>query len=190
MGNILEREAASLIEQKNQTFERMEVTVPLEGHTGTSLRNIVNMLASKERLIMKSFNLEEALVDDAFAEELSEKEITDTESFKKAFLEARPERCPGLAFDFEEGLITFALEAEAFTPEQAKAWSDLVGCLNVYAKTLKHASFKPSSDENPKFTFRVWLTRLGLNGEGYKGTRKTLLAPLEGNSAFRKPKKK
>ena len=175
---------------EDQTFERMEVSVPLEGHTGVSLRNIVNMLASKERLIMKSFKLEEALVDDAFAEELSEKEISDVESFKKGFLEARPERCPGLAFDFEEGLITFSLEAESFTPEQAKAWSDLIGCLNVYAKTLKHASYKPSSDENPKFTFRVWLTRLGMNGEGYKGTRKTLLAPLEGNSAFRKPKKK
>lgn len=179
-----------IVEAKERTFNRLETTVPLAGHTGTSLWNIVNMLASKERLIMKSFNLEEALVDDAFAEELSEKEISDTESFRKAFLEARPERCPGLAFNFEGGLITFALEAEAFTPDQAKAWSDLVGCLNVYAKTLKHASYKPSSDENPKFTFRVWLTRLGMNGEGYKGTRKTLLAPLEGNSAFRKPKKK
>ena len=68
---------------EDQTFERMEVSVPLEGHTGTSLRNIVNMLASKERLIMKSFKLEEALVDDAFAEELSEKEISDVEYNEK-----------------------------------------------------------------------------------------------------------
>ena len=179
-----------LAEQKDQTFERMEVTIPLAGHTGTSLRNIVNMLASKERLIMKSFNLEEALVDDAFAEELADKEVGSLEAFRDAFLKARPERCPGLTFDFEEGRLTFILEAEHFTVEQAAAFKDLAGLLSELAKTLKHTSCHPAKDDNPKFTFRVWLIRMGMNGDGYKASRKTLLGPLEGNSAFRKPKGK
>ncbi|MBZ4647626.1 MAG: hypothetical protein JG777_3115, partial [Clostridia bacterium] len=40
-----------------------------------------------------------------------------------------------------------------------------------------------------KFTFRVFLIRLGMVGDEYKDTRKILLENLEGNSAFRSGKK-
>ena len=35
------------------------------------------------------------------------------------------------------------------------------------------------------FTFRVWLVRLGLNGEEFKNTRNHLLANLDGDRAWR-----
>ena len=35
------------------------------------------------------------------------------------------------------------------------------------------------------FTFRVWLVRMGLNGDEFKNTRKHLLDHLEGDQAWR-----
>jgi len=64
---------------------------------------------------------------------------------------------------------------------------ELMAAINRTAKDLKHTTFKPAQEDNPKFAFRTWLTRLGMNGEAYKTTRKVLLANLEGNGAFRKP---
>ena len=39
--------------------------------------------------------------------------------------------------------------------------------------------------DNELFTFRVWLVRMGLNGDEFKNTRDHLLANLEGNRAWR-----
>ena len=39
--------------------------------------------------------------------------------------------------------------------------------------------------DNELFTFRVWLVRLGLNGDEFKNTRNHLLANLEGDRAWR-----
>ena len=38
---------------------------------------------------------------------------------------------------------------------------------------------------NEKYTFRVWLMRLGMKGEEYKTARKLLLGNLKGHAAFR-----
>ena len=42
-----------------------------------------------------------------------------------------------------------------------------------------------TESENELFTFRVWLVRMGLNGEEFKNTRDHLLANLEGDRAWR-----
>lgn len=44
---------------------------------------------------------------------------------------------------------------------------------------------KTAITENPCFTFRTFLLRLGLIGEEYKNVRKHLLSNLEGDSAWR-----
>ena len=47
---------------------------------------------------------------------------------------------------------------------------------------------RKTKSENELFTFRVWLVRLGLNGEEFKHTRDHLLAHLEGDRAWRHDK--
>lgn len=75
---------------------------------------------------------------------------------------------PGIEFDFQEKSITFKhSERESASRALAKV--------------------KPT--DNEKYTFRTWLTRLGMIGDGYKEIRKELLQNLSGNSAFRKGKK-
>ena len=44
---------------------------------------------------------------------------------------------------------------------------------------------RKTHSDNELFTFRVWLVRLGLNGEEFKHTRDHLLANLDGDRAWR-----
>lgn len=44
---------------------------------------------------------------------------------------------------------------------------------------------KRTESDNPAFTFRTWLIRLGLNGEEFKSTRNHLLSNLAGDRAWR-----
>lgn len=71
-------------------------------------------------------------------------------------------------------------------PDKLKAYTDLVMLINTNAQNQKRASWKPTATDNPKYSFRTWLLRLGMIGPEYKTARKVLLANLEGNGAFRK----
>ena len=47
--------------------------------------------------------------------------------------------------------------------------------------------FRSTVSENEKYTFRVWLLRLGLIGDEFKTARTHLLNHLEGNIAWKDP---
>jgi hypothetical protein len=74
-----------------------------------------------------------------------------------------------------------ALEADEFT-----AWAWFVSTLCKAAKEAKRVTAKEKPGDNMKFSFRVFLVRLGLVGDEYKNARKILLRNLPGNSAFSK----
>lgn len=175
--------------ESGETFiDEFEIEFPFKGHTGVTLQNIVNMLTSKQKLITRAFEIKELLLDETFAEDLSHKEVDTVEQFRAAFLEIGPGRCPGLIFDFEKETFVLRLLGDQLDQEKIVAFTDLAVFINKNARTLKNCSFKPAQDENPKYAFRTWLIRLGMNGEAYKVSRKALLGALEGSSAFRKPK--
>lgn len=165
-------------------LDGIEVTLPLEGHTGNTLRNLVNMLYSKQHLIMMAFETNEPLMDETFPEDLTEKETSTFEEFKKALDEHGLERIPGLAFENET--FTIKLAAQNLDSEKITAFQDLAAFINQNAKKQKRATFKRAQDDNPKYAFRTWLIRLGMNGPEYKTARKVLLQNLEGSGAFRK----
>ncbi len=164
----------------------IEVTVSMEGHTGITLKNLVNITYSKQALIKKSLGAESDIVEDDFCKSINEAKIETIEEFKAAI---NNRNCPGFGFDFNNSTVTFKfLEGEA-SAEKLQAYTQLVSLLNQNAKTLKHASAKSKDTDNDKFTFRVFLIRLGMVGDEYKAARKVLLENLEGNSAFRSGKK-
>jgi hypothetical protein len=164
----------------------VEVKLNFEEHTADSLKNIINMLYSKQRLIMMAFETEEAFMDDGFAEDLNKPEIKDLEGLKEALEELGVNRCPGFQIDFDEKTFTFKLYSSNLNPERIKAFQDLCVLIARYGRTLNRASFKQAQDDNPKYALRTWLIRIGMNGPEYKETRKTLLKHLEGSGAFRK----
>ena len=175
-------ETSNLLEE----LSGVEVKLNFEEHTADSLKNTINMLYSKQRLIMMAFETEEAFMDDGFAEDLNKPEIKDLEGLKEALEELGTNRCPGFQIDFDEKTFTFKLHSSNLNPERIKAFQDLCVLIANYARTLSRASYKQAQDDNPKYALRTWLIRIGMNGPEYKETRKTLLKHLEGSGAFRK----
>ena len=76
-----------------------------------------------------------------------------------------------------------------FTVEQdgdADAYCTFISMLCEFAKNQKRINNKLETSDNPKYTMRCYLLRLGMIGVEYKSTRKVLLRNLSGSSAFRK----
>ena len=72
------------------------------------------------------------------------------------------------------------------TPEEIKAYEHFICKLCEMARNQKRVTAKEQTVENPRYTFRCFLIRLGFIGSEYKEMRKILLRNLEGNSAYSK----
>ena len=97
-----------------------------------------------------------------------------------------------MAFGVEDGdieitddKVIFRIFNATLDAERINVYEQFCTLLNNLALSLKSASSKKTESDNPKFTFRVFLIRLGMIGDEYKTARKVLLERLAGNSAFR-----
>ena len=66
----------------------------------------------------------------------------------------------------------------------------LAAAMNKMAMTQKRVQAKSVDDSNEKYALRIWLIRLGMNGDEYKEDRKRLMANLTGHTAFRSEEEK
>lgn len=173
-------------EIETQNIESVEISLPMEGHSGATLKNIVNMLSSKQHLIMKSLGIEDRLMDETFAKDLSLKNTATLEEFETALEELGKERCKGITFDFIKNIYTLNIPIDKLDYDKISAFAVLATRINENAKNQKRTSYKAVQEDNPKFALRTWLIRLGMKGSDYKHVRKVLLQNLEGNGAFRK----
>lgn len=159
------------------------VTIPTEGHCGVSLRNLVNILAGKERLIAKAMGAAgQSFLDRAMVEAINAVRLKSIVEFLEA---AGSEVSPGLAIT--EKTITFRWFAATLNPKAIQAYIHLALAVNKMALAQKHSSPHETDTTNEKYTFRVWLLRLGFIGEGYSASRKLFLDRLSGDGSFRTP---
>ena len=70
--------------------------------------------------------------------------------------------------------------------DDTDAYCTFISMLCEFAKNQKRINNKPETTDNPKYTMRCYLLRLGMSGAEYKAVRKVLLRNLSGSSAFRK----
>ena len=68
-----------------------------------------------------------------------------------------------------------------------KSYIQLTLAMSHQALIQKRASPVNTITDNPKYTFRTYLLRLGLICDEFKTLRQHLLEPLEGNIAWRNP---
>ncbi len=68
----------------------------------------------------------------------------------------------------------------------ADAYCTFISMLCEFAKNQGRINRKPDTSDNPKYTMRCFLIRLGMVGAEFKAARKVILRNLTGNSAFRK----
>lgn len=171
---------------EDTAIDNFDLEIPLGEHTGRTLMNILNMIYSKQQLIIKSLQLREPFIEEAFIKNLNLKRTETLEEFQDAITEVGVDGCKCISFNCEKETFTFKLLGENLSHEKISAFMELASLINLNAQKLKYTSFKQAQEDNPKYAFRTWLIRLGMNGSQYKDVRKILLSNLEGSSAFRK----
>ena len=164
----------------------LTIRVPMNNHSGTTLRNLINLLFTREKLINKalgtSFHVEdglaEALRDDACA--------LTKESLLRAVSDYEDGHGPalgGITLTPED--ITFTSLPETEDDAVLRTFTALCGMMNKQALEQKRIQAKEVDDGNEKYALRIWLTRLGMNGAEYKEARTVLMRNLSGHCAFR-----
>jgi hypothetical protein len=166
----------------------LEVVLPMKGHTGVTLKYLVNMFYSKQVLIKKAFEVDDDIVGANFVESINNITIQSLEDFMIAVCEDEEGHCSGIEFNFQDNTIVFKFFKHLPNHEKLEAFSKLVCLLNQSAMAQKYASPKQSATDNEKYTMRTWLLRLGFIGAEYKKAREAILNNLSGNGAFRKGK--
>lgn len=169
---------------------RATVTLPLADHNGVTLRNLINIVASKEALLKKALGVERELLDAEFVEGINNKRLVKTGDFADALDELGKGGCPGFSFDFEQGQINLKWFNGSLEKDKITTFIQLALAINQQALVQKHSTPRATVTDNEKYTFRVWLLRLGFIGDKYKTSRKILLSSLSGNGSFKKNVKK
>ena len=176
-------------EAEDQTDEvplDLELSFPVSQHNGVTLRNLVNLLYSRGKLIGKAtgghFHVDEELVeklkDDSctFAIMNFINVVSNYEAEHGVALE-------GLRITTEK--VTFTGFPTAPDHDHLTAFAQLAVLMNQQAISQKRIQAKAVNDENEKYVLRTWLLRLGMNGPDFKETRKILMERLSGHAAFR-----
>lgn len=180
------RELIDPLENETAEEEKAEATIislPITGCSGRSLKNLVFMLHSKSVLLGKAigapghFRVSEKLIS-----ALDEKGTEDAEAFLKILEEAGPDALKGITF--ADGKINFFFPYNT-EPEHIGAYMQLSSLMVKTAKEQTRVRAEKCKDTNEKYTFRVWLMRIGMMGDEYKAARRILLKNLKGNTAFR-----
>jgi hypothetical protein len=88
--------------------------------------------------------------------------------------------------------ISFKQDKVCFTgfpltedPDRNTAFQQLSCLINKHALEQKRIQAKVVNDDNEKYAFRIWLLRIGMNGDEFKASRRILMENLSGHTAFR-----
>lgn len=173
-------------EQPEEVPLDLELAFPTSQHNGVSLRNLVNLIYSRGRLISKAtgghFHVETDLV-----ETLRDDSCTYTVANFIEALKSYEAQCgtsmEGLVITEEK--VSFTGFPTASDYDHLTAFGHLAILMNQQAISQKRIQAKDVNDENEKYALRTWLLRLGMNGPDFKETRKILMENLSGHAAFR-----
>ena len=180
----------------------IHVHVDASTHTAQSLRNLANIMASKENLLFMALGTEQnriasycAKVDPEFIRKINTPGKKSMEQIRYdwyngedgAYIHYHSSRYHALNLHavWQKGTVEFRCFNSTTHAGKVKAYIQLCLAISHQAKTQKTASAKETVTDNPKYTFRTWLIHLGLNGDEFKTARQHLLANLEGDTAFR-----
>ena len=168
------------------------------------LRNLTNIMASKEDLIYRALQVSVSRehdychkVNSRFLEELNRRKPQSLEQVKNIWYNGRDGsgqhyhssryHCLNLHAVFSKGTVEFRLFNGTTHAGKIKAYIQFCLAVSNQALTQKSASRQKTASTNEKYTFRTWLLRLGMIGDEFKSARKHLLEHLEGGIAWKDP---
>lgn len=184
---------------------RAGIHIHLDGapHTPKSIRNFVNIVASKNDLFYKALQIEPDRM--RYCKKMDEYLVSrmnmrKPKTFDKiadiwyaGYHGSRDERYHNSRYHFLNLHSFFTrnrtLELRGFNSElhagKIRSYIVLALALNNQALTQRSASSKKPQVENEKFAMRVYLKRIGFIGEEFRNCREHLCCHLSGNSAWR-----
>jgi hypothetical protein len=142
------------------------------------------MIHSRGPLISKAtggnFSADKTLADEIGKHEF--RSVHELIAFIREWDETNPP-LTGISFDSDK--LTFDGFGQEADADHVQTFMKLAGAMNNMALTQQRVQAKDVDDSNEKYSLRVWLIRLGLNGADFKADRKRLLENLSGHTAFR-----
>ena len=180
----------------------IHIHVDASRYTPQTLRNLVNIIASKEDILYKALRIDPARMrwckktNEKLLETINRKKPETMEALKDIWYagstRGRDEhyndtRYHGLNLHsaFTKGTVEFRLFNSTTHAGEIKAYIQFCLAVSHQALTQKKASARKTVTDNEKYAFRCWMLRLGLSGDEFKTCRLHFLKHLEGNSAWR-----
>ena len=180
----------------------IHIHVDASRYTPQTLRNLVNIIASKEDILYKALRIDPARMrwckktNGELLEAINRKKPQTMEALKDIWYagstRGRDEhyndtRYHGLNLHsvFTKGTVEFRLFNSTTHAGEVKAYIQFCLAVSHQALTQKKASARKTVTDNEKYAFRCWMLRLGLSGDEFKTCRLHFLKHLEGNSAWR-----
>jgi hypothetical protein len=187
------------------TNESCGIHIHLNGsdHSARSIRNFVNIIASKNDLLYKALQI--ALERMKYCKKMDNYLVENMNRYKpKTLSQIEAIWYEGYCDDhhrhYHESRYYFlnfhsffhgnhTVELRGFNSElhagKIRAYIVLALALNHQALTQKSASSQKVQSENEKFAMRVYLNRIGFIGSEFKNCREHLYLHLDGNAAWR-----
>jgi len=182
----------------------IHVHVDASSVNANTLRNITNIMASKEDLIYKALQVTVARqhrwckpVDARFLEELNRRKPKTLNEVSRIWYNGGDRssvhyddsryHCLNLHSVFQKGTVEFRLFNSTTHAGKIKAYIQFCLAISAQALNQRCASRQKTQTTNEKYTFRTWLLRLGLIGDEFKTARIHLLEHLDGCIAWRDP---
>ena len=182
----------------------MHVHVDASKHTPQSLKNALSIMYSKEDILFKALKVNESRVE-RWCQKVREPML---EKIRKLPADTTMERLKREWYDGQDGSYEHynwtryyalnlhsvfyrgTLEWRCFesTLHAGKVRANITLALAISAQAINQKRTvmrKTEISENPAFTFRTFLLRLGLIGPEYKNVREHLLSNLPGDRAWR-----
>ncbi len=192
----------------------IHIHVGLGEHTPQSLRRLVNIVNAKEDLLTLALGIDPARrarwckpVEPDFLAQVNRYKPHTMDDFAALWYEHSGgssrdwHTCAHRHYDQSRYHLlnlhaAFSTERPAHTIEfrafngtlhagRIKAYIQLCLAISAQALVTKAASPTRPDTDNPKYTFRCWLLRLGFIGDEFATAREHLLANLPGNAAWR-----
>lgn len=181
------------------------IHIHLDGapHTVQSLRNFINIIASKNDLFYKALQIEESRMryckkmDDSLVKRINKSKPKTMEQLANIWYAGywgdRNQHYHDSRYHFLNLHSFFTghhtVELRGFNSElhagKIRSYIVLALALNHQALSQKQASSKKPQVENEKFAMRTYLNRIGFIGDDYKNCREHLTKALSGSSAWR-----
>jgi len=182
----------------------IHIHIGMGQHTPKTLRNLANLVASKEDLIYEALAIKSSRqgyckrADENFINALNTQKPTTMTDLADLWYAAYTSESRSNHYNSSRyRLLNFhsiytigTIEFRCFNSTVAhagkiKAYIQFCLAMSHQALTQRSASSRKTATTNPKYTFRTWLLRLGLIGDEFKTARLHLLANLKGDIAWR-----